>query len=236
MKDLISVIIPNYNKSKWIGDCLNSVINQTYKNIEIIFIDDGSTDNSLKVAKSFKDNRITIIQNEYNSGVSYSRNVGIKNAKGEYVTTLDSDDIYINNKKIETEYNELKNNNFKGIVFSNVSQINEKGEVVLVEGNNNNIKEGNIFKQLIECGWTTPSVFSPRDYLCKKQYLIDVGLFDEEINLYEDWDLKLKLSKRHKFKYSGNDGIGYRRLPGGLSYQSLEKHNKNIELIKKRNK
>ncbi|MGB3452712.1 MAG: glycosyltransferase family 2 protein [Moheibacter sp.] len=90
---LISIIIPVYNSAKWLSDCLESIINQTLKEIEIICINDGSTDNSLKILKEYssKDNRIKII-NQPNSGVSAARNAGLEIASGEHIGFIDSDD------------------------------------------------------------------------------------------------------------------------------------------------
>lgn len=89
----LSVIIPAYNAAKTIERCLDSIINQTYKNLEIIVVNDGSNDDTLKICKKYarKDNRIVIINNE-NKGVSYSRNCGIEISSGDYVTFVDSDD------------------------------------------------------------------------------------------------------------------------------------------------
>lgn len=92
-KKLISIIIPIYNSEKYIKKCINSVIEQSYKNIEIILVNDGSTDNSLEICKSYKkiDSRIRII-NQKNKGTAAARNVGIKKSKGEYICFVDSDD------------------------------------------------------------------------------------------------------------------------------------------------
>ena len=91
MKELISVIINVYNGEKFIKKCLDSVVNQTYRNLEIIIINDGSTDNTLSICESYKDGRIKIITTE-NFGLSKSRNIGIDNSHGEYIYFVDSDD------------------------------------------------------------------------------------------------------------------------------------------------
>lgn len=111
MEELITVIINVYNGEKFISKCLESVINQTYKNIEILIINDGSTDNTLKICESYKDKRIKIITTQ-NLGLSFSRNVGIENAKGEYLYFVDSDD-FIKNDVIEYLYNLCKQYNVK---------------------------------------------------------------------------------------------------------------------------
>lgn len=107
---LISIIIPCYNSENTIKKCLNSIINQTYKNIEIICINDGSVDNTLNILRKYqsKDSRIKIINNT-NNGVSYSRNCGLEIAKGDYVTFIDSDD-FIDLNAIINIVDILKNN------------------------------------------------------------------------------------------------------------------------------
>ena len=103
MKELITVIINVYNGEKYIKKCLDSIINQTYKNLEILIINDGSTDNTLNICKTYKDKRIKIITTK-NQGLSLSRNTGIDNAKGEYLYFTDADD-YIELDTIEYLYN-----------------------------------------------------------------------------------------------------------------------------------
>lgn len=92
MQELITVIINVYNGEKFISKCIESVINQTYKNLDILIINDGSTDNTLKICKTYKDKRIRIITTK-NQGLSLSRNKGIENAKGVYLYFLDADDF-----------------------------------------------------------------------------------------------------------------------------------------------
>ena len=111
MNPLISVIINVYNGEKFISKCLESVINQTYKNLEVLIINDGSIDNTLNICKSYKDERIKIITTE-NFGLSKSRNIGIENVKGEYLYFIDADD-YIENDVIEYLYNLCQKNNTK---------------------------------------------------------------------------------------------------------------------------
>ena len=111
MQELITVIINVYNREDLIKKCLESVINQTYKNLEILIINDGSTDNTLKICESYKDERIRIITTK-NLGLSKSRNIGIENSKGEYLYFVDSDD-FIEKDVIEYLYNLIKKYNLK---------------------------------------------------------------------------------------------------------------------------
>ncbi|MEX5877964.1 glycosyltransferase family 2 protein [Providencia hangzhouensis] len=98
---LVSVIIPVYNTEIYLMKCINSIINQTLKDIEIIIVNDGSTDNSLAIIHSFSDDRITVI-NKINGGLSSARNMGIAQAKGEYILHVDSDDWIDENYCLDT--------------------------------------------------------------------------------------------------------------------------------------
>jgi glycosyltransferase involved in cell wall biosynthesis len=99
--NLVSIVIPVFNVENYTENCLNSIINQSYKNIEIIIIDNFSEDNSLSIIKKFKDPRIKLIANSSNLGVSSARNIGVDNAIGEYITFIDSDDW------VDTNYVEM---------------------------------------------------------------------------------------------------------------------------------
>ena len=109
-KDLISVIVPVYNVEKYLEECVNSIINQTYKNLEIILVDDGSKDNSSKMCDELakKDSRIKVIHKE-NGGISDVRNVGIENSRGKYIQFIDSDD-FMEDNMIETLYKDILEN------------------------------------------------------------------------------------------------------------------------------
>ena len=92
MKDLISVIINVYNGEKYINKCLDCIVNQTYSNLEILIINDGSNDKTLKLCKKYKDSRIKIITTKH-LGLSLSRNVGLDKARGKYIYFIDVDDF-----------------------------------------------------------------------------------------------------------------------------------------------
>ena len=105
--ELISIIVPVYKAEKYLSECIDSVLNQTYENFELILVDDGSPDNSGKICDEYaeKDKRIKVIHKE-NGGVSSARNAGLDNAQGEYITFVDSDDI-VDKQYIELMYNKL---------------------------------------------------------------------------------------------------------------------------------
>jgi len=123
MNPLVSVIMPNYNYAKYIGKSIESVLNQSYKNIQLIVIDDCSTDNSVNIIKAYKekDDRILLLQNTANSGVIFSRNQGIEHAKGEYIMMLDPDD-YLQPGKIEIQVKAMLENN-SNLSFTDINII-----------------------------------------------------------------------------------------------------------------
>lgn len=96
--DLVSIIMPNYNGEKYLKETLDSVLNQTYENWELLFVDDCSTDRSVEIVKSYKDSRIKLLLNETNSGAATSRNYALREAKGKWIAFLDSDDLWTNDK------------------------------------------------------------------------------------------------------------------------------------------
>ncbi len=120
----ISVIVPVYNSHKHIKECLDSIINQTYKNIEILVINDKSTDNSLEIINSFKDKRIKIINLKKNSGVAVARNKGIEEATGNYICFIDSDDYWYP-EKLKKQIKFIKNNNY-AFIYSDYEFLSSK--------------------------------------------------------------------------------------------------------------
>jgi len=227
----LSLIIPNYNNNNYIDDCLKSVVSQTRIPDEVIVVDDASTDNSVKIIKKYKETYsfIKLIQNKENRGVVYSRNKAIELAKGDYITTLDSDDFFYDKKKLESEMNLIKSYKKKGediISFSNIVSVN-KNKYLLKK--HQNIKEGDIF-----FGILTRSNFIPRDFIFKKADFVSIGGY-EEYPLYEDWDLKIRLASFRDFRFTNCDGIAYRQHNEGLSSVNYKKHYKWLKTIFNKN-
>ena len=107
-KGLISVVIPVYNREKYIKECIDSVLNQTYQNFEIIIVDDGSTDKTVEIIESINDERIKLFKNNH-LGVSEATNFAFKQINGEYIALLDSDDTMISDR-LEYQFNYMENN------------------------------------------------------------------------------------------------------------------------------
>jgi len=136
MEELISVIIPVYNVEEYLKKCIDSIINQTYSNLEILLIDDGSTDNSGKICDEYKiiDKRIKVIHKE-NGGVSSARNLGISEAKGKWLTFIDSDD-WIETNFCEILINEARENNADVVLCAYNRVTNSKLEKINVYSKN----------------------------------------------------------------------------------------------------
>lgn len=98
MNELVSIIMPSYNTAKFIADTIQSVLNQTYTNWELIIVDDCSNDNTDEIVSNFQDERIHYLKNELNSGAAVSRNRALKEAKGKWIAFLDSDDLWMSEK------------------------------------------------------------------------------------------------------------------------------------------
>lgn len=128
MNDLVSIIMPNYNGEKYLKETIDSVLAQTYTNWELLFVDDCSTDNSVEIVRSYKDERIKIFQNEVNSGAAISRNTALEAASGKYIAFLDSDDLWAETK-LSQHLDFMKKENIS-FSFTSYFVLNDKNEVV----------------------------------------------------------------------------------------------------------
>src|SRR6056297_3803158 len=118
MDNKVSIIIPTYNRKKLLKNAIQSVLKQTYKNLEIVIVDDGSSDGTQNLIDNINNNKIKYIRNEKSVGGSQARNIGINNSTGKYITFLDDDDEYLP-EKIEKQVLKFNNNNI-GLVYTGV--------------------------------------------------------------------------------------------------------------------
>ena len=127
---LVSVVMPAYNAEIYISDAINSVISQTYKNWELLIVNDRSTDNTKKIINSFKEKekRIIYFETDKNLGPGYARNIAIERANGQYIAFLDSDDKWIPNK-LEIQLNFMKKNK-SSFSFTSYQKINESSQII----------------------------------------------------------------------------------------------------------
>lgn len=130
-KPRVSVLMPLYNGEKYVKKAIESILNQTYTNFELLLIDDCSTDSTMDIVNDFKDERIRIIKNGKNSGISYSRNVGLKEALGEYIALMDDDDISVKNR-LQLQVDFLDSNQDIDVVGGRYGIIDEDDNIVNV--------------------------------------------------------------------------------------------------------
>ena len=123
---LITVIMPAYNSGRFIKDSIQSVLSQSYQNLELLVVDDASSDNTKEIVESFSDSRIIYMKNDVNRGVGYSRNIAAKSASGAYLAFLDSDDIW-EKDKLECQI-DLMLSTYCKFSFTGSGFMNEKGE------------------------------------------------------------------------------------------------------------
>jgi len=185
-----SIILPTFNRAHLISKAIKSIINQTFENWELIIIDDGSTDNTREVIKTFvkSDERIIYLYQK-NKERSAARNNGIRNASGEFICFLDSDDLYYKTHLEEFKKLILKNKSQKGLYFSGVSYgkyCNNKEEYNLSYSNN-------IEFVLINTIGTSRA--------CVSKALLKENLFNEKIRISEDKELWVRILKNHKLFY-----------------------------------
>ncbi len=205
----VSVLIPTYNRSKSIREAVDSVLNQTYKDFELIVVDDGSTDDTGQVLNFYKDKIMYFYQE--NKGRGAARNRCIAEAKGEYIAFLDSDDIWFP-EKLEKQINYIEKNNFKGLLHTKIVVIDENGEELSAEGKkvekvyDKSSRKGYTYINLLKtcCLFLSSAVFS-RDLYEK------VGAFNEKYAFLEDFDFILRLVKIAPIKLLDEELIYYRR-------------------------
>lgn len=129
-RDLVSIITPVYNAERFINETVQSIIEQKYENFELLLIDDYSTDHSLAIMNSFAevDSRIKVLQTPFNSGAAVARNVGLENARGQYVAFVDSDDKWKKNK-LKEQIEAMKKNNYN-FTYTNFEIVSETNELI----------------------------------------------------------------------------------------------------------
>ena len=204
----MTIGIPLYNHEKYIEQCLESIVNQTYKNIEIIIIDDGSLDNSYKVAKQFmsEQNKNTnfIIKTRENQGMCNTLNEIAKQAKGKYISFIGSDDYWTINK-IEEQVAFLENNPHVILVHSNSIKVNESNKEIGTLDYSKKKNSGYIFDSIIygEGGINTPS------HLYKTEVYKKIGYYDPSFK-FEDTDFWLRLTEIFKIGFINKFHTYYR--------------------------
>lgn len=201
---LVSVIIPAYNAEKYVEHAVRSIMNQTYKNLEILVTDDCSTDNTLDILQKLaeEDARISIHHNEQNKKIVQTLNELVERAKGKYIARMDADDLALHNR-IEKQIDYLETHSEIGICGTNAWHINESDKIIGISRlpeTNEEIQKFKIYK----CPLYHPSVVVRKDLLFKNRY-------DERYIHSEDYELWVRLSTKTKI-YNLKERLLYYRI------------------------
>lgn len=217
LQPLLSVIMPNYNGEAFVGAAIDSVLSQSYRNLEVVVVDDCSRDASRDVISGYarRDARVRLITNPDNLGVAATRRRAVEASRGELISSLDSDDLLLDPNKLEREVAVVTRGSAsdRTVAYSGVLWVTPDAAPIRHALHAGNAPEGHIHDDLL-----TRSVPVPRDMTFARALYDAVGGFDASLPVYEDWDLKLRLARVAVYRFSGIDpGIAYRRHGSGLS-------------------
>jgi glycosyltransferase involved in cell wall biosynthesis len=222
---LISVIIPVYNGGNTIRTTIESVLNQTFTNLELIVVNDGSQDSTLAVLNEIQDSRLKVFSFP-NAGVSTSRNRGLAQAKGEFISFLDADDLWTPDK-LEAQLKALQENPQAAVAYSWSDWIDESGQFLRAGGHitvNGNAYEKLLLRDFVESG-SNP--------LIRRQALDKVGDFDQSVTPAEDWDMWLRLAARYEFVTVPSPQILYRISPNSASFNVWKMEAGSLQVIER---
>ncbi len=211
----ISIIIPTYNSSKFIEESLNSVLNQTYKNIEVVIIDDGSTDDTCLKIKGFHGDKIKLIEKEHTGNIGRNLNEGIHLSSGDYIAILGSDDSW-DERKLEKQMRYI---NKYPMICSNAKTINEFGNIISVKYFKD-IYENFILDlgQLLEENHIIAS-----SVLGEKVIFQKYGGFEQELGIRgEDYNLWLQISEKNEILFINEPLVNLRIHKTNLSWSSVQ--------------
>lgn len=220
MKELVSVIIPTYNREKLLKRCIKSVLNQSYKNYEIVVVDNYSDDNTANVIHDINSDRIKFFQINNEGVIAKSRNFGIKNAQGKYIAFLDSDDWW-DKEKLKQCLSYMSDCDF---VYHNMKQIKDNKE--------KNLRMRSINKPYFDDLIINGNAIMTSSVVTKKEVLIKSHLFNESeiYRGWEDYELWLKIAKNdYSFKRL-NSFLGYYHI-GDDNFDNPDQALENISLI-----
>lgn len=192
---IVSVILPTYNRAHLIEKSIKSVLNQTFRNFELIIVDDGSNDNTTVVVKNMDDPRIKFIKCIENKGANVARNIGVEFAQGKFIAFQDSDDEWFADKLAKQVAAMEGASSLVGVVYSGYWRIQDNKKMYIPTDDTIRL-EGDISDELLKSNFIgTPTI------LVRKECFEKIGAFDERLPRFQDWDLVIRLSKYYDFRY-----------------------------------
>jgi len=213
-KPTVSVVIPTYNRAYIVGRSIQSVLSQSYRDFEIIVVDDGSTDNTEEIVRRFNNHRLRYIRHKENQGISAARNTGIKASLGKYIAFQDSDDVWMQGK-FEQQMRIFETlGDHVGVVYSGLLRINN-GKNRYIPYKKNIKKEGYIYDEYLASGLTNlPTA------IIRKECFEKSGMFDENLRRLGDMELFIRISKFYEFRFLEEVLVFSYLLPDGISFDT----------------
>ncbi|MFN3403732.1 MAG: glycosyltransferase [Cytophagaceae bacterium] len=214
MSPLVSVIMPAFNSSFFIKESIDSVINQSYSNWELLIIDDCSSDNTVEIVAGFNDARINLLKNESNKGIVFSRNKGITEAKGKYIAFLDSDDIALA-ERFQRQVDYLERNSQVGLLGTSVAVIDSSGNLT---------GEKYLYREEIKY---MPShllfnnTFATSSVMARKN-ILDTEKFDLKYPVAEDYQLWCRISRKAACWNLPDILVHYRKHDNNITKDKVE--------------
>ena len=227
---LVSIIIPAYNSAAYIREAIGSARTQTYQNIEIIVVDDGSTDNLKKILTPYITKGLIRYFYEGNKGLAAARNFGMRNAKGNYIAFLDADDIFLSGK-IETQVKYLETHPECDVSYCDIWHFYEDSGAQNVSLRYNYYSGDEVFPNLLKKNFINPLTVVMRSSLVGR-----FGFFNEQFRRSEDWEYWVRLSWRGaRFCFLPEKLARYRIRRTSMSYDwrsEVERKRKELEIFR----
>ena len=230
----INVIMSVYNGEKYLGEAIESILNQSFTDYEFIIVNDGSTDNSLKIIQSYHDKRVCLINNETNIGLTKSLNKAIEQARGEYIARQDADDISLPNR-LEEQMRYLIQYPETALLGTSIYIINEGGKVLGKKIASTNPRDSLLKSNQFNHGST----------MFKSKVVRELGGYNELLLYCQDYDLWLRMAKHHEVKNlkqvlyklrSHNENVQFKKRDKAALYhllaQRLARNDLEAELLK----
>lgn len=208
----VSVIIPCYNRALYVGEAIDSVLDQTYENFELLVVDDGSTDQSLAIIRTFGD-RVRTLQHPggVNRGQSAAINLGLARSDGEYVAILDSDDYWALDK-LEKQVAVLQAHPEVGLVYGNARIVDDYGNLLHLRYGTDHQELNETGRILADCYFSVPS-----NSLVRRSVFDTVGAFNEGLRAAQDHDMAIRIAEATRLAYIPDVMFHYRRHGDSIS-------------------
>ncbi len=220
MKDSkVTVLMSVYNGEKYLREAIDSILNQTFRDFEFLIINDGSTDRTIEILRSYHDRRIKIINNERNMGLTKSLNKGLKMARGEYIARMDADDISLPNR-LDKQLAVMEKNNNIGVVACWLK---------IIDDNNNEIRPWHADRESNspeEIYYTLffENCIAHSSVLFNKKIVLKIGGYDESFKKSQDYELWTRLSKITKITKIKDALVVRRKHSGNISFETKNQH------------